>query len=68
MELGKEYFLRKAVSGQNENNIAGFDIIKEIIENDEFYYEEIEDDEEYEEVSGIFTERLQEFFEVDRED
>lgn len=33
MELGKEYFLRKAVSGQNENNIAGFDIIKEIIEN-----------------------------------
>ena len=33
MELGKEYFLRKAVSVQNKNKIAGFDIIKEIIEN-----------------------------------
>lgn len=41
-------------------------ILKEVVDGDEFYYEEIENDEEYEEVSEIFTERLEEFFEVDR--
>lgn len=42
-------------------------ILKEIVEDGEFYYEEIEDDDEYNEVGDIFTERLQEFYEVDRD-
>lgn len=33
MELGKEYFLRKAVSEDSDNLINGFNAIKEIIEN-----------------------------------
>lgn len=40
-------------------------ILKVIVDGDEEYYDEIDDDNEYEEVASIFTDRLQDMFEID---
>ena len=42
-------------------------VLKVIVENDEEQFEEIEDDEEYEDVAGIFIDRLQDMFEITEE-
>jgi len=42
-------------------------ILKEEIENDEFFYSEIEDEDEYSEISAVFVERINEIFEEDDE-
>jgi uncharacterized protein YrzB (UPF0473 family) len=42
-------------------------ILKVGVDGDEEYYDEIEDDNEYEEVATIFTDRLQDLFEIDDE-
>ena len=43
-------------------------ILKEEVENDEFFYSEIEDEDEYSEISAVFVERINEIFEEDDED
>ena len=40
-------------------------IVKEEEENGEFFYSEIEDDDEYETVADAFVDRLEDFFEID---
>ncbi len=40
-------------------------IVKEEEENGEFFYSEIEDDDEYETVADAFSDRLQDFYEID---
>ncbi len=42
-------------------------VLKVIVEGDEEVFEEIEDDEEYEDVAGIFIDRLQDLFEITEE-
>ena len=42
-------------------------VLKVIIEGDEELFEEIEDDEEYEDVAGIFIDRLQDLFDITEE-
>ena len=42
-------------------------VLKVIVEGDEELFEEIEDDEEYEDVAGIFIERLQDLFDITEE-
>ena len=40
-------------------------ILKELAEDDEVYYEEIEDDSEYDMIADAFISRLQDFYEID---
>lgn len=40
-------------------------IVKEEEENGEFFYSEIEDDDEYETVADAFSDRLQDFYEIE---
>ena len=42
-------------------------VLKVIVEGDEELFEEIEDDEEYEDVAGIFIDRLQDLFDITEE-
>ena len=42
-------------------------ILKEVMEGDDFLYEEIEDDEEYETVAEAFVDRLSEIFEIEED-
>jgi len=42
-------------------------VLKEIQENEEFFYEEIEDDEEYESIAEAFIDRLSDMFEIEEE-
>ena len=42
-------------------------VLKAIEEDGEESFEEIQDDEEYEEVAGIFIDRLQDLFEIEEE-
>ncbi|MBR0466353.1 MAG: DUF1292 domain-containing protein [Clostridia bacterium] len=42
-------------------------IVKEEEENGEEFFSEIEDDEEYETIADAFTDRLQNFFEIEEE-
>ena len=42
-------------------------VLKVIVEGDEALFEEIEDDEEYEDVAGIFIDRLQDLFDITEE-
>ena len=42
-------------------------VLKVIVEDDEEQFEEIEDDEEYEDVAGIFIDRLQDMFDITEE-
>ena len=42
-------------------------VLKVIVEGDEELFEEIEDDEEYEDVAGIFSDRLQDLFDITEE-
>ena len=42
-------------------------ILKATEEDGEYYYDEIEDDEEYETIADIFVERLSEVFDIDEE-
>jgi hypothetical protein len=40
-------------------------IVRELEENGEFYFEEIEDDDEYETVAELFVDRLKDVFEIE---
>ena len=42
-------------------------VLKEIQEDEEFYYEEIEDDDEYESIAEAFIDRLSEMFEIEED-
>ena len=39
-------------------------IMKEVLEGEEIFYEEIEDDNEYETISDAFINRLEDYFEI----
>lgn len=42
-------------------------ILRATVDGDDEYYDEIEDDSEYEDVAAIFTDRLQDMFEIEDE-
>lgn len=42
-------------------------VLKVVADGDEEFFEEIEDDEEYEDVAGIFIDRLQDMFDINEE-
>ncbi len=42
-------------------------VLKEIEEEDENYFEEIEDDDEYETIAEMFVDRLSDLFEIDED-
>ena len=50
-----------------EEETSSLVILKAIEQDGEMYYEEIEDDAEYESVAAIFTDRLQDAFEIQEE-
>lgn len=50
-----------------EEETSSLVILKAIEQDGEMYYEKIEDDAEYESVAAIFTDRLQDAFEIQEE-
>ena len=68
IDYENEHYLALVPDGSGTTEDDGTVVVlKEVIEGDEYYYEEIENDDEYNEVSDIFAERLEEFYEVDRD-
>ena len=68
IDLEGEHYLALVPAGKDADKDDGtLVVLKEVYDDGDFYYEEIEDDDEYNEVGDIFAERLKEFYEVDRD-
>ncbi len=59
------YVALTPVEDTDELDTSALVIMKEIEEDGELYYLDIEDDEEYESIADVFINRLEDFYEID---
>ena len=66
VEVGANHYVALTpVEDTDELDSSALVIMKEIEEDGELYYLDIEDDEEYESIADVFINRLEDFYEID---